>query len=165
MTMHALRVVLVLTLSIPALAQAQETLTLETPVFVDPGVTQFRFWSLYVQRAATPEDGPAQIMVVFREVAGATFVPNGRRLTCQYLGDPAETRIRQLNRLDNSVTSLEKTLVQRCQKDGKVGQGIVTGTPESGGGGDDDLWVGLLFAEDTPFAIIGGRLVAPKEKQ
>ena len=110
----------------------QEKITLSTPVFTEAGATDFRVWSLYLKRAHP--DSPAEIRAIYREVSGSTFVANGRSLTCLYADSAgvttAETLIVALNKANLSVTSLEKRVLQRCQQDGKLGAGTISGVPQ-----------------------------------
>jgi hypothetical protein len=107
---------------------AQEKLTLATPVFATVGATDFRVESVYLKRG-TPDAG-AEIRARFREVAGTAFVAGGRDMTCRYDGDTAETLIAQLNTVNLTTASLEKRVTQRCQADGKLGAGTITGVPQ-----------------------------------
>jgi hypothetical protein len=107
---------------------AQEKIVLSTPVFVDSGATEFRVASLYLKRAVTP--APAEIQAVFREVSGTSFLPNGRSLTCNYIGDEAEAKLIALNKANLSTISLERRITATCQADKKLGSGTITGVPE-----------------------------------
>lgn len=108
---------------------AQEKIVLSAPVFSSAGVTDFRVESIYLKRDTAP-DSPAEIRAIFREVAGTAFVLNGRALTCRYDGSDAETLVRQLNTMNLSTISLERRVTQRCQADGKLGAGTLSGTPQ-----------------------------------
>jgi hypothetical protein len=107
-----------------------ETLTLSAPVQVSTGATNFRVWSLLLQRAH-PER-PALIVAIFREVDGTgAFIPlGGRAIECRYEGATAEALIISLNKANLSTLSLEARVVQKCQADGKLGAGAITGTPD-----------------------------------
>ncbi len=106
-----------------------ETLTLSAPVQVSAGASAFRLWSLVLQRAHP--DRSAVIVAVFREVDGAgIFMPLGRTVDCRYEGDAAEAALIALNKANLSTLSLEKRVTQKCQTDGKLGAGNITGTPD-----------------------------------
>jgi len=107
-----------------------ETLTLTTPVQVAVGATVFRLWTLDLRRAH-PER-PAGIRAVFREVDGAgAFLPfGGRSIECRYDEAEAEALLIVLNKANLSTLSLEKRVTQKCQSDGKLGAGAITGTPD-----------------------------------
>lgn len=114
-------------------APAQEKLVLSSPVFATVGATDFRVESIYLKRETIVNslgDSDAEIRALFREVNGTVFVQNGRTLICQYTGATAETLVRQLNTTNLSTISLEKRVTNRCQTDGKLGAGSVTGTPQ-----------------------------------
>jgi hypothetical protein len=104
-----------------------ETLTLTAPVQVSVGATAFRVWDLEVRR--NHPDRPAGILVIFREVnGGGIFISGGRSIECHYEGAEAEALILVLNKSNLSTTSLEKCVTQKCQLDGKLGAGVITGT-------------------------------------
>ncbi len=109
---------------------AQEKLTLTTPVYQDVGAAEFRPWTLYLKRAAA--DGGAEIVSVLREVNSgtATFKPSGKTVTCHYAGADAEALIVALNKADLRTNTLERRVITRCQQDGKLGAGIISGSPE-----------------------------------
>ena len=109
-------------------AHAQEKIVLTTPVQVSAGATDFRVWDLYMRR--THPDQAAEIRVTFREVSGSGFVAGGRAITCHYGGVDAETLIIALNKVNLSTTSLEKRITQRCQMDGGLGAGTISGSPQ-----------------------------------
>ena len=122
-------------------AGAQEKVTLTTPVFTDAGASDFRVWSLYLKRAHP--DSPAEIRAVYRETTGTpgVFVANGKSLTCLYADGngetTAETLIVALNKANLSSScaqapncSLERRLLKRCQDDGKIPAGAITGSPQ-----------------------------------
>jgi hypothetical protein len=117
-----------LALAVSAGAIAQEKLTLVTPVFQQAGITDFRVAGLYLKR--THPDSPAEILVTLREVSGTSFVANGRTITCEYDGAPADALIASLNTTNLATTSLEKRVITKCQTDGKLGTGTVSGTPQ-----------------------------------
>lgn len=110
------------------IAHAQEKVTLGTPVYQSAGAADFRVESLYLKRGHP--DSPAEIRARLREVSGSTFVENGRDLICRYDGAVAETLLVQLNKANLSTTSLERRVVARCQQDGKIPAGSITGSPE-----------------------------------
>lgn len=105
----------------------QEKVTLLTPVFQTAGATDFRVWSLTLRRAHP--DHPAHVQATFREVSGTGFTTSGRSLECAYDDVEAEALIVALNKANLTTISLEKRVLQRCQMDGKLGAGTVTGTP------------------------------------
>ena len=107
---------------------AQEKVTLATPVYQSAGVADFRVESLYLKRAHP--DSAAEIRAVFRQVSGSTFVENGRDLTCRYDGATADVLIVQLNKANLATTSLERRVTTRCQADGKLPAGSLSGSPE-----------------------------------
>jgi hypothetical protein len=109
-------------------AVAQEKVTFSTPVKADPGATEFQVWVLDLRRAHP--DRPAGILAIFREVNGSGFVPGGRSLECRYDVDEADALVVALNKTNLSTTSLEKRVTQRCQADGKVPSGTISGTPQ-----------------------------------
>ena len=111
-----------------AVVHAQEKVTLASPVFVSAGAAEFRVWDLYVRR--THPDREAEVRATFREVTGAGFVPGGRSLECRYEGEVAETLVIALNKANLSTASLEKRVTQRCQTDGKLGAGSISGVPQ-----------------------------------
>lgn len=109
------------------IAFAQEKVSLTTPVFQSTGATEFRVWSLTLRRAHP--DRPGGVQALFREVSGTGFVSGGRLLECSYEDPDAEIMIVALNKANLTTISLERRLLQRCQMDGKLGAGTVTGTP------------------------------------
>jgi hypothetical protein len=113
-------------LAIVVTGYAQEKLTLTQAVFVDTGATEFRVSSLYLNRQGS------EIRAIFTEVVPGTttFVTNGRVLACAYNGTTADSFLLALNKMNFSVTSLEKRVTTQCQTDGKLGAGSVTGTPQ-----------------------------------
>ncbi len=54
---------------------------------------------------------------------------NGERLGFSYEGDVAETLMIALNKMDLSVQSMHKRILNRLIADGKIG-GTVTGSPD-----------------------------------
>jgi hypothetical protein len=106
----------------------QEKVTLTVPVFTSAGATDFRVWDLYVRR--THPDREAEVRVTFREVNGLGFVSGGRSLECRYEGDIAETLVVGLNKANLPVKSLERRVTERCQLDGKLGAGTISGVPQ-----------------------------------
>ena len=107
---------------------AQEKIVLSVPVYVSPGATEFRVADLYLRRAHPERQ--AEIIALYREVAGSDFVLGGKSLECRYNGPDAETLLIQLNKANLSTISLEKRILQRCQADGKLGAGTISGTPQ-----------------------------------
>jgi len=108
---------------------AQEKITLTTPVHVSPGAADFRIWNTTLRRAH-PDRTTAEIRIIFREVGGMGFVAGGKSLECLYEGPAAETLIVALNKVNLSTTSLEKRFIQRCQADGNLAPGTITGSVE-----------------------------------
>jgi hypothetical protein len=105
-----------------------EVFTLASPVYVSPGAASFRVWELDLRRGHP--DRPAGILAVFREVDGAgAFISGGRSLECRYENSVADGLINALNKTNLSISSLEKLVTQQCQSDGKLGAGVITGTP------------------------------------
>lgn len=70
----------------------------------------------------------AEIRATLREVSGSTFIANGRTLTCIYSGAQAESLIVALNSANLSTQSLEHRIIARCQTDGQLGAGSISGT-------------------------------------
>lgn len=105
---------------------AQEKVTLSAPAFQDPGATEFRVASLYLNRQAH------EIRAMFGEVVPGTaiFKANGRTLTCSYADDAADSLLLALNRMNFSTVSLERRVMVQCQSDGKLGAGTITGVPQ-----------------------------------
>lgn len=114
-------------------AAAQERVTLATPILSQPAVAEVRVESLYLKRNVP--DGVAVtsnaiIRAIFRETVNGAFLPQGRQVSCAYDGDVAETLIGQLNTTNLTTTSLEKRITTRCQADGKLGAGTISGVPQ-----------------------------------
>lgn len=120
---------LVVLFCVSGLVYAQEKITLSAPVFVSSGATDFRVWQLVLKRAdADSPENNAEIRATLREVSGATFIANGRTLTCSYSGAQAESLIVALNSANLSTQSLEHRIIARCQTDGQLGAGSISGT-------------------------------------
>lgn len=107
---------------------AQETLTLSTPVFQQTGVADFRVWSLHLKRERPGEI--AEIRVLLAEVSDRAFVANGRTIPCFYTDAEAEMLIIALNKMNLSTISMERRVVTRCQQDGKLPPGTIDGSPQ-----------------------------------
>jgi len=123
------RLILFVLLSLSTLSVgAQEKVVLTTPVLVSVGASDFRVWDVYFRR--THPDRLAEIRITFREVNGTAFVAGGRSLDCHYEGDVADALIVTLNKINLATTSLEKRITQRCQMDGGLGAGSITGSPQ-----------------------------------
>lgn len=106
-----------------------ETLILTAPVQVSVGASAFRVWDLEVRR--THPDRPAGVLAIFREVnVSGAFISGGRSIECRWEGPEAETLILALNKANLSLISLEKRVTQKCQLDGKLGAGAISGTPD-----------------------------------
>lgn len=110
-----------------------EKIVLTTAVQTDEGATQFAVW-MFSARRKHP-DSPAEIRIIFREIdeLGA-FVINGLEHTCLYSDDETSTiaddLIKQLNKVNLATKSLNTRLVERCQADGKIGPGVISGVPD-----------------------------------
>lgn len=117
-----------LTLLVFTSPAAQERIVLNAPVFTQLGVTEFRVEGLYLKRSHP--DAAAEIRAVFREVSGGAFVPQGKSLICRYDDADAEALIIGLNKANLSTNSLERRILAKCQQDGKLGAGTITGTPQ-----------------------------------
>jgi hypothetical protein len=104
---------------------AQEKITLTEPVHTDPGAAEFRLMTLALNA------NQWEVHATFGEVAAGTFafLPNGKTMDCHYLGPDAEVLLKQLNTMNFSTVSMQKRVIQQCQKDGKIGAGTITGTP------------------------------------
>jgi len=106
-----------------------ETVTLTVAVQTSAGATAFRVWWLDLRRSHP--DRPAGILAVFREVDGAgVFLSGGRAIECRYEGAEADALLITLNKANLSTLSLEKRVTQKCQADGKLGAGAITGSPD-----------------------------------
>lgn len=105
---------------------AQEKMTFNSAVFVDPGAAEFRVASLYLNVQGS------EIRAILAEVDPGTFnfKTNGKTLQCSYAGSQADSLLITLNRMNFSTVSLQKRVLQQCQADGKLGAGSVTGTPQ-----------------------------------
>lgn len=124
--MKRLLPILLVLLALPVIAQ--EKIVLNVPVYVSPGATEFRVADLYLRRAHPERQ--AEIVAIYREVTGNDFVLGGKTLQCQYNGPDAEVLLIALNKANLSTISLEKRILQRCQADGKLGAGTISGTPQ-----------------------------------
>jgi hypothetical protein len=107
-----------------------EKLTLASPVMAVTGATDFRVESTYLKR--THPDAPAEIRVIYREVDGTgAFIPQGRSIICRYSDtEGADALLASLNTANLTTISLERRITQRCQADGKLGAGTISGTPQ-----------------------------------
>lgn len=109
-----------------------EKIVLTTAINTDAGSTEFVVW-MFSMRRKHP-DSPAEIRVIFREIINGIFKENGRYLTCLYSDTDtttiADDLIKQLNKVNLSVKSLERRLLERCQLDGKIGAGVISGAPD-----------------------------------
>jgi hypothetical protein len=127
--MRAVRVVctcaLLFAIGYALAVRAQERLILAAPVFTDAGAAEFRVASLYLNLQTS------ELRVTLAEVVPGTptFKPNGRTLPCFYSDATADGLLAQLNKANFSGVSLERRLTQQCQADGKLGPGIISGTP------------------------------------
>jgi hypothetical protein len=106
---------------------AQEKITLTEPAHVDPGAAEFRLITLNMDAAQ------AHIVATLGEVIPGSFgfKPNGKILTCEYFGDDAESLLTQLNTMNFTTVSLQKRVIQVCQKDKKIPPGTMSGTPST----------------------------------
>lgn len=109
-----------------------EKITLTSPVFADAGAVEFAVWSIYLVRKHP--DAPAQVRVVYREVSGGAFVPNGREWPCIWADTETTTTtedmIKALNKANLLTKSLERRCAERSQTDGKFGAGAISGVPD-----------------------------------
>lgn len=106
-----------------------ETVTLTAPVYVSSGTTMFRVWDLDLRRGHP--DRAAGILAIFREVDGTgTFVSGGKSLEARYDGAEADALLITLNKANLSTLSLEKRVIQKCQTDGRLGAGAMSGSPD-----------------------------------
>jgi hypothetical protein len=55
---------------------------------------------------------------------------NGKTLLCQYADTQADNLMKALNKADFTTTSMQRQLMQKCQTDGKLGPGTISGTPQ-----------------------------------
>ena len=109
---------------------AQEVVTFTVPVYQSAGVSTFRVETLYLKRAMSATN-PAEIRAQLREAdAGSGFVEGGKVVVCAYDGALAASLIAALNTANLSTKSLERRVVERCQADGKIGAGSMTGSPQ-----------------------------------
>ena len=88
-----------------------------TSAITTPNLTDYR-----VASVTFDWDG-AQIMIALRGT-------NGERLVALYTGPTATTLMIALNKIDCSVTSLQKRIINRLVTDGKLPAGTVSGTPD-----------------------------------
>ena len=106
---------------------AQEKITLVDPVHTDPGATEFRLATLFLDA-----NGSVIRAVLLEAAPGAfNFKPDGKSLTCEYYGDDAQQLLVQLNTMNFSTVSLQKRVIQTCVKDKKIPPGTVSGTPST----------------------------------
>jgi hypothetical protein len=114
-------------LALMAPSSLQEKVTLGDPVHTDPGATEFRLATLFLD-ATQPV-----IRAVLTEVVPGSFnfQPNGKTLACEYYGDDAQQLLVQLNTMNFSTVSLQKRVIQTCVKDKKIPPGTVSGTPST----------------------------------
>jgi hypothetical protein len=114
-------------LALAATLRAQEKITLVDRVHTDPGATEFRLQTLFID-ALQPV-----VRAQLAEVTAGTFSfkPAGKLLTCEYFGDDAAQLIVQLNTMNFSTVSMQKRVIQVCGKDGKIPPGTVSGTPST----------------------------------
>lgn len=105
---------------------AQEKMTFNSAVFVDPGAAEFRVGSLYLNPMGH------EIRAILNEVDPGTFnyKPNGKSLQCVYADTAADSLLISINKMNFSVTSMQKRVMQQCQTDGKLGAGTISGTPQ-----------------------------------
>ena len=103
---------------------AQEQIDLTTAVQIDAGAQNFR-----VARVLLDWEG-ATIAVKLREASGGVFVEDGKIIEIYWEGSEATTLMIQLNKVDLSVKSLHKRIIEQAQTDGKLGTGTISGTPQ-----------------------------------
>lgn len=110
--------------------RAQERLVLNAPVLAVPGANTFLPYELIYRRSHPDWPTIALVRLTVREADAMGFVPMGRTLVCQYSDLDAEVMIATVNRAAaNMKVSLERFIMQRCQMDGKLGAGSISGTP------------------------------------
>lgn len=104
----------------------QEKITFNSAVYTDPGATEFRPASLYLNVMGH------EIRATLNEVNPGTtvFIPNGKTLQCYYSGSEADSLLITLNKMNFSTVSLQKRVMQQCQTDGKLGPGSISGVPQ-----------------------------------
>ena len=95
---------------------AGEQLTLTKPI-TTPSTTG------YTVERLTLNWPDATILLQFRG-------SNGEAASCAWSDATATTLMRQLNKLDLSVKSLQRRLLERAMADGCLGAGTVVGTPD-----------------------------------
>jgi hypothetical protein len=119
--------VVLVALALGASSAAQEKITFADRVHTDPGATEFRLMTLFID-ALQPV-----VRAQLAEVLPGSFAfrPAGKTLTCEYFGDDAAQLIVQLNTMNFSTVSLQKRVIQVCGKDGKIPPGTVSGTPST----------------------------------
>lgn len=105
-----------------------EKITLNTPVYTQPGISDFRVVSLNLRRGVG--NILAEIHVRLLETSGSSLVENGKTITAVYTGSVAETLLNALNKADLTVKSLERRVIERLLADGKIGTGTISGTPD-----------------------------------
>lgn len=122
---NCLRVACVLALAGLSVS-GQEKVTFTTPVFTDAGASEFRVGSVYFNSFGH------EIRAVLNELdpGTTTYKVNGRTLTCTYADTQADNLLKVLNKADFSVTSMQRQVMKKCQDDGKLGAGTITGTPQ-----------------------------------
>ena len=122
-----IRTALAAVVLLACVAHAQEKITLVDPVHTDPGATEFRLATLFLDASGSV------IRAVLSEAAPGAFQfkQDGKTLTCEYYGDDAQQLLVQLNTMNFSTVSLQKRVIQTCVKDKKIPPGTVSGTPST----------------------------------
>lgn len=112
-----------------------EKIIFTTAVQTDVGGVRFAVWMFSAKRKHP--DSPAEVRIIFREINGSDqFIANGRKIICLYSDDegapltPTDNLIKQLNKVNLSVKSLNTRLVEKCQADGKIGAGVISGVAD-----------------------------------
>ena len=106
---------LVVLLLLFSIARADETLVLTTPITA-PSITEYSVASLTLNWEGQ------RIDIVLVE-------PGGQRYTKSYTGATATTLMVALNKLDLSVKSLQRRILERLAADGFL-PGTISGTPK-----------------------------------
>ena len=128
---------------------AQEDTTFLAPQQSDPGATQFRIARIIIdikasdlqfrleeigQVRATLDDGTPLDNPDGSPMMVTGFIDGGKVKTVQYTGNDGSNLIRELNTTAHSVgNSLQRTLLQKAQADGKMPPAVVTGAPRTPG--------------------------------
>ena len=93
-----------------------ERLDLTTPI-TPPSVTRYT-----IERLTLDWPGAS----IYLQLLG----PNGEAASCVWTGDTATTLMRALNKVNLSIKSLQRRLLERAVADGLLTAGAVSGTPD-----------------------------------